>query len=58
MITLVTKKTVARGTYLDLYVYLSDVDEGGGTHFPELNVTVTPKRRAVLGLCSNDDPIA
>jgi hypothetical protein len=44
MITLVTKRPVARGTYLDLYVYLSDVDEGGGTHFPELNVTVSKER--------------
>lgn len=32
-----------------LYFYLDDVEEGGGTNFPELNLTVTPKRgRAVL----------
>lgn len=32
-----------------LYFYLNDVEEGGGTHFPELDLTVTPKRgRAVL----------
>jgi prolyl 4-hydroxylase len=34
---------------LTLYVYLSDVEEGGGTHFPSLNLTVTPKKgRAIL----------
>lgn len=30
-------------------MYLNDVEEGGGTNFPRLNMTVTPKRgRAVL----------
>jgi hypothetical protein len=48
MITLVTKESLARGTYL---LYLSDVDEGGGTHFSELNVTVAPKKgRLSFGL--------
>jgi prolyl 4-hydroxylase len=43
---------------LTFYVYLSDVDEGGGTHFPELNVTVAPKKgRAVLWpSVLNEDP--
>ncbi|CAB9498731.1 Prolyl 4-hydroxylase subunit alpha-1 [Seminavis robusta] len=32
-----------------LYFYLNDVEEGGGTEFPALNLTVTPKRgRAAL----------
>ena len=31
------------------FLYLSDVEEGGETHFPHLNLTFTPKRgRAVL----------
>lgn len=34
---------------LTFYMYLNDVDEGGGTKFPDLNMTVTPRRgRAVL----------
>lgn len=34
---------------LTLFVYLSEVEEGGGTDFPELNVTVEAKPgRAVL----------
>lgn len=34
---------------LTFYMYLSDVEEGGGTNFPNLGKTVTPKRgRAVL----------
>mmetsp|Transcript_21047 Transcript_21047/g.31193 ORF Transcript_21047/g.31193 Transcript_21047/m.31193 type:complete len:336 (-) Transcript_21047:306-1313(-) len=34
---------------LTLYVYLNDVEEGGETHFPKMNKTVTPKQgRAVL----------
>jgi prolyl 4-hydroxylase len=34
---------------LTFYMYLNDVEEGGGTSFPHLNMTVTPKRgRAVL----------
>jgi prolyl 4-hydroxylase len=43
---------------LTFYVYLSDVDEGGGTHFPELNLTVAPKKgRAVFWpSVLNDDP--
>jgi prolyl 4-hydroxylase len=43
---------------LTFYVYLSDVDDGGGTHFPELNLTVEPKKgRAVLWpSVRNNDP--
>eukprot|EP00539_Tryblionella_compressa_P000048 CAMPEP_0178739980 /NCGR_PEP_ID=MMETSP0744-20121128/4345_1 /TAXON_ID=913974 /ORGANISM="Nitzschia punctata, Strain CCMP561" /LENGTH=397 /DNA_ID=CAMNT_0020392721 /DNA_START=74 /DNA_END=1267 /DNA_ORIENTATION=- len=34
---------------LTFYFYLNDVEEGGGTKFPELDLIVTPKRgRAVL----------
>jgi prolyl 4-hydroxylase len=34
---------------LTFYMYLNDVEEGGGTEFPFLNLTVTPKRgRAAL----------
>jgi len=34
---------------LTLYLYLNDVEAGGGTNFDKLNITVTPKRgRAVL----------
>jgi prolyl 4-hydroxylase len=34
---------------LTFFVYLNDVEEGGGTEFPHLNLTVTPKRgRGVL----------
>ena len=29
---------------LTLFIYLSDVEEGGGTHFPYLNMTVQPKK--------------
>ena len=47
----------ACGPRLLFFLYLSDVDEGGGTQFPYLNVTVMPKRgSAVLwphGLDSN-----
>jgi prolyl 4-hydroxylase len=43
---------------LTFYFYLSNVDEGGGTHFPKLNLTVAPKKgRAVLWpSVLNDDP--
>jgi prolyl 4-hydroxylase len=43
---------------LTFYFYLSDVDDGGGTHFPKLNLTVAPKKgRAVLWpSVLNDDP--
>ena len=30
------------------FLYLSDVDEGGGTHFPYLNLTVHPKRGSAV----------
>jgi prolyl 4-hydroxylase len=34
---------------LTFYMYLTDVEEGGGTNFPRLNLTATPKRgRAVM----------
>jgi len=34
---------------LTFYFYLNDVEEGGGTNFPKLGMTVTPKKgRAVL----------
>jgi prolyl 4-hydroxylase len=34
---------------LTFYMYLSDVEEGGGTNFPNLDITVTPKKgRAIL----------
>lgn len=34
---------------LTFFLYLSDVEEGGGTEFPDLGITVKPKRgRAVL----------
>ena len=34
---------------LTFFIYLNDVESGGETHFPKLNLTVTPKRgRAIL----------
>jgi prolyl 4-hydroxylase len=34
---------------LTFLVYLDDVEDGGGTNFPQLNITVQPKRgRALL----------
>lgn len=34
---------------LTLFIYLNDVEEGGGTHFPLLGITVQPKKgNAVL----------
>jgi prolyl 4-hydroxylase len=32
---------------LTAYLYLNEVEEGGETNFPELNVTVAPKRGRV-----------
>lgn len=32
---------------LTFYIYLNDVEEGGGTNFPEFGLTVTPKRGRV-----------
>jgi hypothetical protein len=29
-------------------MYLSDVEEGGGTHFPFLNVTIQPQRGRIV----------
>ncbi len=43
---------------LTVYIYLNDVEEGGGTNFPQLNLTVNPKRGRVVMWPSvmNDDP--
>ena len=43
---------------LTFYMYLNDVEEGGGTNFPALNVTATPRKgRAVLWpSVLNEDP--
>jgi len=43
---------------LTFYFYLSDVEEGGGTEFTDLNITVTPKKgKAILWAnCLNEDP--
>jgi prolyl 4-hydroxylase len=45
---------------LTFYVYLSDVEDGGGTEFPHLNLTVTPRKgRAVLWpSVLNEDPLS
>jgi len=29
---------------LTLFLYLNDVEEGGGTHFPLLDITIQPKK--------------
>jgi prolyl 4-hydroxylase len=46
------------GRIMTILTYLSDVEEGGETHFPYLNITVTPRRgRIVLfPLVMNGDP--
>jgi prolyl 4-hydroxylase len=31
-----------------VFLYLNDVEEGGGTHFPQLSITVQPKRGRVV----------
>jgi prolyl 4-hydroxylase len=31
-----------------VYLYLNDVEEGGGTNFDQYNITVFPKRGSVL----------
>jgi prolyl 4-hydroxylase len=43
---------------LTLFMYLNDVEEGGGTNFPALNLTVTPKqgRAALWPSVMNEDP--
>ena len=33
---------------MTVYMYLNDVEEGGGTHFPHLGLTVQPKRGHVV----------
>jgi len=33
---------------LTVFFYLNDVEKGGGTNFPDLNITVFPKRGRVL----------
>lgn len=42
----VTKQAGPR--ILTVFIYLNDVERGGGTHFEELDVTVFPKRGRVL----------
>ena len=44
---------------LTVFIYLNDVEEGGGTMFDELELTVMPKRGRVLIWPSvyNDDPL-
>jgi prolyl 4-hydroxylase len=41
-----------------VYLYLNDVEEGGGTNFDKLNITVMPKRGRALIWPSvlNDEP--
>lgn len=40
---------MARISQLTLFVYLDDVAEGGETHFPQLNLSVSPRAgRALL----------
>lgn len=43
---------------MTMYLYLNDVEEGGGTNFDKLNVTVMPKRGRALVWPSvlNDHP--
>jgi len=45
---------------LTVFLYLNDVEEGGGTNFPILNITVNPKRGRALLWPSvlNEDPNA
>jgi prolyl 4-hydroxylase len=45
---------------LTVFLYLNDVEEGGGTNFPKLNLTVLPKRGRALLWPSvlNEDPNA
>jgi prolyl 4-hydroxylase len=33
---------------LTFYIYLNDVEEGGGTHFTDLGISVQPKRGRVV----------
>ena len=43
------KKRQCGPRILTFFIYLSDVDAGGGTNFPDLDITVMPKRgRALL----------
>ena len=45
---------------LTMFLYLSDVEQGGGTNFPDLGITVSPKRgRAALWPnVLNEDPLS
>jgi prolyl 4-hydroxylase len=44
-----TEKDRAQGVrILTVFLYLSDVEQGGGTNFPSLDLTVEPKRGRVL----------
>ena len=45
---------------LTFFLYLSDVEGGGGTNFPELDITIEPKRGRALIWPSvyNNDPMA
>lgn len=33
---------------LTFFLYLNDVEDGGGTHFPKLNITVIPKKGSAI----------
>jgi prolyl 4-hydroxylase len=45
---------------LTFFLYLSDVEEGGGTNFPQLDLTVAPKKGRALLWPSilNSNPLA
>ena len=44
---------------MTFFLYLSDVEGGGGTNFPELDITIEPKRGRALIWPSvyNNDPM-
>lgn len=54
----IDKKRQIGPRILTVYLYLNDVEEGGGTYFSELDITVMPKLgRAVLWpSVLNDEP--
>lgn len=39
-----TQEQLAGPRVLTFFMYLNDVEEGGGTHFPRANVTIKPKK--------------